>query len=161
MNLSKIYILTSKGSASASELTISGLQPYMNVVTIGDATSGKYTASATFQPIINDKGDLDTEIKNWAIQPIIFKYSNAQGLTDFNEGLPASHKIKEILLAKDVPQLGDDDEPLLAKAVELITGKTTKAARLTTETGWTPTIRTKSKYDKQKQTLLIPATYNE
>ncbi len=160
MNLSNIYILTSSGTASASELTISGLEPYMNVTTIGEATSGKYTASSTFQPVINNDGDLDQEIKNWAIQPIIFKYSNAVGKTDFKDGLPATHEVEEILLDTYVPQLGDEDEPLLAKAVELITGKKTKSTRISAEPEWERSMRVKSKYDKQKQTLLIPNPLN-
>jgi C-terminal processing protease CtpA/Prc len=34
--MTKIYVLTTKGTASASELVINGLKPYMNVVQIGD-----------------------------------------------------------------------------------------------------------------------------
>lgn len=156
MNLGTVYILTSKGSASASELTISGLLPYMNVVTIGDATSGKYTASATFQPTINDKGDLDPDIKNWAIQPIIFKYANSAGLTDFKNGLTPTYKVEEVLIGVNVPQLGDDNEPLLAKALELITGNSLKSVSAVEKLDWKRVERIKSKFDKHKQTLLIP-----
>jgi C-terminal processing protease CtpA/Prc len=41
LKLTKIYILTTKSSASASELVINGLKPYMDVVQIGDVTTGK------------------------------------------------------------------------------------------------------------------------
>jgi hypothetical protein len=48
LNLNKIYILTSKSTASASELVINGLKPYINVVQIGDVTTGKNVGSVTF-----------------------------------------------------------------------------------------------------------------
>ena len=161
MDLSQVYFLTTKGSASASELTVTGLMPYMEVVTIGQTTSGKYTASATFQPTINEKGDLDPDIKNWAIQPIIFKYANAAGLTDFKNGLAPSHVVEEILVAETVPQLGDVDEPFLAKAIELITGKTTKSARIWNQFAWKELDRRSSKYEKQKQVLLVPTPFGK
>ena len=45
LNLNKIYILTSNSTASASELVINGLKPYMEVVQIGDITVGKNVGS--------------------------------------------------------------------------------------------------------------------
>ncbi len=47
LNLDKVYILTTKRSASASELVINGLIPYIDVVQIGDATAGKNVGSIT------------------------------------------------------------------------------------------------------------------
>ena len=41
LDLDRLVVLTTQGSASASELLINGLRPYMDVVVIGDATSGK------------------------------------------------------------------------------------------------------------------------
>ena len=41
LGLSKVYVLTSGGSASASELLINSLEPYMDVIQIGDVTRGK------------------------------------------------------------------------------------------------------------------------
>ena len=155
LNLAKVYFLTSQSSASASELTIVGLQPYMEVITIGEATSGKYTASSTFQPTINDEGDLDPDIDNWAIQPIIFKYANAAGLTDFKDGITPTHPVSEILVASVVPQLGDEDEPLLETAIGLITGNRKKSTQLQTGIQWKKIDRSASKYQKQKQILLV------
>lgn len=161
LDLSRVYFLTSQGSASASELTITGLMPYMEVVTIGQTTSGKYTASSTFQPTINDKGDLDPDIKNWAIQPIIFKYANAAGLTDFKNGLTPNYEVEEVLVAETVPQLGDMDEPFLAKAIQLITGNTTKSAQIGNLLTWKELDRRSSKYEKQKQVLLVPNPFEK
>ena len=41
LNLSRIIFITRGQTASSSEIVIGGLQPYMEVVTIGDTTSGK------------------------------------------------------------------------------------------------------------------------
>ena len=41
LNNNTIYILVGSGTASASELIINGLKPYMNVVLIGETTVGK------------------------------------------------------------------------------------------------------------------------
>lgn len=41
LGLSRVIILTRGGTASASEIVIAGLQPHMEVVTIGTTTSGK------------------------------------------------------------------------------------------------------------------------
>ena len=47
LNLSKVYILTTGSSASASELLISGLMPYVDVKQIGTTTVGKFQGSTT------------------------------------------------------------------------------------------------------------------
>ncbi|MEE9319029.1 MAG: S41 family peptidase [Granulosicoccus sp.] len=41
LNLSRLIVLTTEKTASASESIINGLQPYIDVVVIGDTTSGK------------------------------------------------------------------------------------------------------------------------
>ena len=45
LNLTKAYVLTTKRSASASELVINGLNPYIDMTQVGDTTTGKYQAS--------------------------------------------------------------------------------------------------------------------
>ncbi len=41
LNLNRVYILTTGGTASASELVINGLKPYIEVIQIGTTTIGK------------------------------------------------------------------------------------------------------------------------
>ncbi|MEO6149634.1 MAG: S41 family peptidase, partial [Mucilaginibacter sp.] len=45
LNLSKLYVLTTGATASAAELMINNLKPYMTIVQIGQATRGKDEAS--------------------------------------------------------------------------------------------------------------------
>ena len=47
LNLQTVYIIALETSASASELVINCLDPYINVIHIGENTAGKYQASTT------------------------------------------------------------------------------------------------------------------
>lgn len=114
LDLKQVYIITSRSSASASEFVINGLKPYMDVRTIGDRTHGKFTASIT---VTDPKKEID-----WAIQPILFKYANVNGDTDFWEGLPATISDRDDLQY----ELGDPEENLLKIALGEITGVPTK-----------------------------------
>ena len=120
LGLSKVLFLTGSGSASASELTITGLKPYMNVVMVGDTTYGKYTASITIKP--SDMYQTESayaDIKNWGLQPIVIRYANSQGVTNFKNGFAPDFYVSDKLLPA-LP-LGDITEPLLKKAIENIT----------------------------------------
>lgn len=121
LGLSKVHILTLNGTASASELTICGLQPYMNVVMVGDSTYGKYTASTVITPAdwFTNPSDY-TDFKNWGMMPIIIRYANSQGVTNFKNGFGPTYLVADALLP--AYPLGDLTEPLLKKAVENITG---------------------------------------
>jgi C-terminal processing protease CtpA/Prc len=113
LNLQRIYILTGHNTASASELTICGLEPYMEVVKVGDVTRGKYTAAMIFNP------EDDPEIENWGTQAIVYKYANAQGVTDFKEGFTPDYPVEDVLIGEVYP-LGDPRENLLKTTLSLI-----------------------------------------
>ncbi|MBR5856997.1 MAG: PDZ domain-containing protein [Bacteroidales bacterium] len=125
LDLKRLYVLTSANTASASEATIVGLEPYMDVVTIGENTHGKYCAALLMQPVDNN-GELIPEISNWAMSLVAYKYANKDGFTDFTGGLKPDHEVKNDYLSA-LP-FGDTADPLFAKAIELITGKTSQAA---------------------------------
>jgi C-terminal processing protease CtpA/Prc len=120
LNLNKIYILTTKSSASASELVINGLKSYMDVVQIGDVTTGKNVGSVT----LYDSPTFGTENRNpnhrYAMQPIVLKIVNADGFGDYFNGLTPTYLLKENLGNLDV--LGNTTEPLLSTAIGKITG---------------------------------------
>ncbi len=121
LGLNKVAILTGPGTASAAELTITGLKPYMNVVMVGDTTYGKYTASITLKP--EDFYTTESsyaDFKNWGLQPIVLRYANAEGVTNFVNGFAPDYLVKDELLPAQ--PLGDLSEPLFRKAVENITG---------------------------------------
>ena len=114
LNLPTVYFLTTGGTASASESLMSGLYPYMDVVQIGTTTYGKCYASITVDDWEEPKRH------NWAMQPIVIKYSNAQGFTDFVDGIAPDFEVNDNLLY--AKPFGSLEDPLLAKALEEITG---------------------------------------
>jgi carboxyl-terminal processing protease len=120
VNMSKVYILTTKSSASASELVINGLKPHINVVQIGDVTTGKNVGSVT----LYDSPDFSATNRNpkhkYAMQPIVLKIVNSDGFGDYFNGLTPTHELKETISTFGV--LGDVNEPLLKLAIAKITG---------------------------------------
>lgn len=122
LNLKQVYVLTTEGSASASELIINGLNPYIDVVQIGDRTAGKYQASITLYDSKNFSKENVNPTHTYAMQPLVFKSVNSKGVTDYSEGLIPDFELKENIA--DLGVLGNENEPLLAKAIAQITGKT-------------------------------------
>lgn len=118
LNLSKVYILTSLSTASASELVINALKPYINVVQIGDLTVGKNVGSITIydSPTFGKK-DLNTSHK-YAMQPLVLKIVNKDGFGDYTNGLVPTIPLKEDL--GNLGTLGNPSEPLLSTALNSI-----------------------------------------
>ena len=119
LNLDRVFILTSARTASASELLINGLDPYIDVIHIGDFTVGKNQGSITVYDYINDSRDKNPN-HMYAMQPIVLKIGNVAGYTDFPDGLEPDIFIKESLLNPGI--LGDIEEPLLKIAIDQISG---------------------------------------
>ena len=119
LNLDRVFILTSARTASASELLINGLNPYIDVIHIGDFTVGKNQGSITVYDYINDSRDKNPN-HMYAMQPIVLKIGNVAGYTDFPDGLEPDVFIKESLLNPGI--LGDIEEPLLKIAIDRISG---------------------------------------
>ena len=117
IDMSRVFFLTTSRTASASELVMIGLQPYMNVVPIGDNTYGKYVGSWVI-PDDNNK---------WAIMPIVSRYSNSIGFTDFTDGLTPFYRVDDDVIA--APPLGDISDPLISFAIDLATYKRNGTAR--------------------------------
>jgi len=106
---SRVIILTGPHTASASEQVINGLKPYMNeVVLIGDTTYGKNVASYSLYET-NDKKN------NWGLQPIVAKYFNKEGKSDFTAGFIPNFVVDDIFMP-GVKPLGDVNENLLNQA---------------------------------------------
>ncbi|WP_225034739.1 S41 family peptidase [Winogradskyella sp. SM1960] len=121
LNLNKIYIITTGSSASASELIINGLTPYIDVVQIGSTTRGKSQASRT----IYDSSDFSRENVNpnhmYAMQPLIYEAQNADGFSEFYDGLSPDPLFEISEFYENLNQLGNPEERLLAEAIADIT----------------------------------------
>lgn len=131
LGLNKVYILATESSASASELVMNGLEPYMEVIHIGTRTTGKNEFSVTFVDDFDNGNVYDPSRENkinpdnhWALQPLIGRNENAAGFSDYTSGL-----VPDIFLDEDLNNLGElgqSNEPLLAKAITEITGMAAK-----------------------------------
>jgi carboxyl-terminal processing protease len=118
LNLSKVIILTTKSTASASELVINGLKPYIQVVQIGATTSGKNVGSIT----VYDSEDYTKNNVNpahkYAMQPIVLRIANAADFADYTTGLVPDVSQTEDL--NNVGVIGNTTELLLQTALNYI-----------------------------------------
>ncbi|HSN60888.1 MAG TPA: S41 family peptidase, partial [Ferruginibacter sp.] len=106
LQLQKVYFIVSKSTASASELLINSLKPWMDVKLIGPgATHGKPVG---FFPV--SAGD-------WYVFPVSFKTINKNGEGNYYSGLPVNAAVADGL-DKD---WGDVNESCLAAAIRNIT----------------------------------------
>lgn len=128
LNLNKVYILAQNSSASASELVINALEPYIDVIHIGDVTRGKNEFSITlydnpdcaFLPPNTDCNGSINPNHTWAMQPLVGRSENAEGFSDYINGLTPDISLDESL--SNLGVLGQQDEPLLARAIQHLTG---------------------------------------
>lgn len=111
INLSRVLFITSRSSASASELIINALEPYLDVVLIGDTTYGKPVGSF---PLSSYNRILQTN--NVEVVPITFAIANSAGKAEYFDGFPAD------FMVGDSPQFpwGDTKDLRLAAALEYI-----------------------------------------
>ncbi len=101
LNLNRVVVLTSASTCSASELVINALNPFIEVIVIGDETCGK--------PI----GMYPTEINDWTVFAINFQTQNAVGFGDYFDGLPVDCAVQETIPG----DWGDESEALLAEGI--------------------------------------------
>lgn len=145
MDFSRVYFLTTSFSASASELLIVGLRPYMDVVVVGESTGGKYTGMW----VIYDFDEPPAH--NWAILPIVLKYANSLGYTDFKNGLEPDIAVEDNLF--QAKPFGDTEDPILSAALEDITGLSLKSARSMEKPGY---MRLDKGKDRLRRNIFIP-----
>ncbi len=118
LNLNKVYVLTTKSSASASELVINCLKPYINVIQIGDVTAGKNVGSITlYDSPTFAKQNVNPNHK-FAMQPIVLKIIDKNGFGDYTAGISPTFLLPENL--NDLGILGNVNEPLLNAAINQI-----------------------------------------
>lgn len=120
LNLSQVYVITTNRSASASELVINGLNPYINVIQVGETTTGKFQASVTLYDSPNFGKPNANSSHTYAIQPLVLKSVNSAGVSDYVNGLDPDVEISENY--RELGVLGDKSEPLLNAVINTILG---------------------------------------
>lgn len=121
LNLNTVYILTTRSTASASELVINCLKPYINVVVIGETTTGKNVGSVTLYDSDDFSRNGRSNEHTYAMQPIVLKVVDKNGFGDYAAGIPADFRAREDL--GNLGILGDPSEPFFFKAIAIITSQ--------------------------------------
>ncbi len=116
LNLNRLFVLTSNATASASELVINSLRPYMDVIIVGQNTAGKNVGSITL------KDEAKPARWKWGMQPIVLRTVNSKGESAYGTktGFTPDHIISDNIYP--FKPWGDESETLLKKALEVITG---------------------------------------
>lgn len=104
LDLTRIFVITGRRTASASELLINALFPYLEVVVIGDRTFGKPVGSLGFS--FCDK----------TLNPTAFTTRNANDQGDYFDGLPVNCSVPDDL----TQPLGVPQEAATAAALEFL-----------------------------------------
>ncbi|HRN55469.1 MAG TPA: S41 family peptidase [Agriterribacter sp.] len=104
LNLNRIFFIITKNTASASELLINSLKPYMDVKLVGRASHGK--------PV----GYFNIGVGDWYIFPVSFRSVNKNGEGGYFNGLQPDAIVDDGL---DKPW-GDIGENCLASALHYI-----------------------------------------
>jgi C-terminal processing protease CtpA/Prc len=104
LGLSRVFIVVSSATASASEVFINGLRPYVDVKLVGATTHGK--------PV----GMYGYEHCDEVMVPITVRAVNADGKGDFYEGFEPDCFADDLLTA----ELGSEAESSLAEALYLL-----------------------------------------
>ncbi len=122
LNLNRVYVLTTGSTASASEMIINSLKEYITVIQIGGTTIGKSQASIT----IYDSPDFSRNNVNpnhtYALQPLVAISVNKNDGQVPATGLNPDAIFEVIESPINFGILGDVSEPLLARAIQHISG---------------------------------------
>jgi len=117
-NLKQVYLIVTNRSASASELLINCLQPFMDVILVGKTTYGKNVGSITIYETDEEKQKTNT----WGLQPIISKFENSRHFSDYGNGFKPNIESDEFDFEIEMLELGNIDEVMLSDAINHIFG---------------------------------------
>jgi C-terminal processing protease CtpA/Prc len=106
LSLNRVFFIGTQHTASASELMIKGLEPYVESVLAGSNTHGKPVGMYAFE-----FRDYD-----YVVLPVCFKYTNADYEGDFYEGLSPSLPAEDDLTR----DFGDPEEASLQAVLNYI-----------------------------------------
>lgn len=141
--IEKLYILVGRNTASASELVINGLYPYMGdkIVLIGERTYGKNVGSFSLYE--------ENDSRNrWGMQPIVSKTYNSENKSEYAMGFTPDFIVDDFTGIENglLYSLGDENETLLnfalAKAGIKSQKKTVKTKPATMKSiGWSRALK--------------------
>lgn len=115
LTLQRVFILTTRATASAAEMVLNNLKPFLTVVQIGEATTGKDEASFT----ITDRR-VPKQVE-WTLQPIVYKLFNKNNEGGYATGIVPQYEVEETA-SLPLGDIGTTSDPLLRQALMIIYG---------------------------------------
>lgn len=107
IGLSRMVVIASQGTASASEMITNGLEPHVDVTIVGDRTFGK--------PV----GQVGLNFCEQVLRPTAFRLTNADDFGDYFNGLPADCAVADDI---EIPVGADNDPNIEAALTYFATG---------------------------------------
>jgi len=104
ISLSRLVVIATRGTASASELVTNGMIPHVDVSIVGDNTFGKPVGQSGFP--FCDK----------IVRPTTFRLANANGDGDYFDGLPVDCAAPDDISK----EIGADDDPNVVAALSVL-----------------------------------------
>jgi C-terminal processing protease CtpA/Prc len=113
LGISQVVFLTGYYTASASELLINNLKPYMDVKLVGDKTYGKPVGF----PVLDITMSRTDSSQNIVVAPVAFKTVNANGNGDYYYGID----VDKLQTDDATHDFGDPQEACLKDAIRYLT----------------------------------------
>lgn len=107
LSLNNVFFITGNGTASASELTLNNLKPYMSVKTVGDTTYGKPVGFFTFTISKYDSTGKENYLAD--LYAINFATENANHVGEYYSGIAPDQAASDYI---NVPWGSDYDDHL-------------------------------------------------
>jgi hypothetical protein len=140
--LNRVFVLIAGNTASASELVINNLKPFMDVILIGEHTYGKNVGSFT----------LTDPSKRWdfGLQPITFLTNNAIGESNYGtvNGFLPNYTLADNVLPYRT--LGNPYETYFNKALNIISGVAYQSSSTEAIKKYTRTLASKESFSDNK-----------
>jgi C-terminal processing protease CtpA/Prc len=121
LGLDRVVLITTRSTASASEVVISSLKPYISVSLVGDTTFGKPVGMNVFGFPFPTTSVPEPDYK-YVFAPITFEFVNSSDWGGFYDGI-----VPDVLANDDITRdFGDPEELSVKAAIAILEG--TKAA---------------------------------
>ena len=128
LSLSRLYVIATSSSASASELMINNMRALdMDVIHIGTQTEGKVVGMEVIDHLYNSTKKAEFGNYRYTLHPVTFRSYDAKGRSDYEGGLVPNHYYDEYMDEESLRwiewgDLGDPEEPMFQIALNMIDG---------------------------------------
>ncbi|MGL5318405.1 MAG: S41 family peptidase [Bacteroidales bacterium] len=113
LDLKRLVVIGTRYTASASELIINSLRPYIPVIHVGEKTEGKNVGSYAIR---------DSKFPGYKLQPISVKIYNSLRQSDYASGFvpEASNVFSEVMTARPFAPFGSIDDIYMQRSLKAL-----------------------------------------